>query len=99
MAEAMMQSHDNTRARQELERALLLSDKLGMQPLSAKAHYLLATIEQSSGNSNDAQDHYREVLRLLDVMMKDAGAEKLLQRADFKAIYEDSTRRTQATKG
>jgi tetratricopeptide (TPR) repeat protein len=99
MAEAMMQSHDNTRARQELERALLLSDKLGMQPLSARAHYLLATIEQSSGNSNDAQDHYREVLRLLDVMMKDAGAEKLLQRADFKAIYEDSTRRTQATKG
>jgi eukaryotic-like serine/threonine-protein kinase len=99
MAEAMMQSHDNIRARQELERALLLSDKLGMQPLSARAHYLLATIEQSSGNSNDAQDHYREVLRLLDVMMKDAGAEKLLQRADFKAIYEDSTRRTQATKG
>ena len=56
MAEAMMQSHDNAHARQELERALLLADKLGMQPLSARAHYLLATIARDSGNSNEAQD-------------------------------------------
>jgi serine/threonine protein kinase/tetratricopeptide (TPR) repeat protein len=98
LAEAMMQSHDSLHARQELERALLLSDKLGMQPLSARAHYLLATIERDSGNSRDAQDHYREALRLLDAMKKDPGAEKLLQRADFKAIYDESTRGTQAAK-
>jgi tetratricopeptide (TPR) repeat protein/predicted Ser/Thr protein kinase len=98
MAEAMMRGHDYSRARQETERALLLSDKLGMQPLSARAHYLLARIKRDSGNGSDAQDHYREALRLLDAMMKDPGAEKLLQRADFKAIYEESTRRTQAAK-
>jgi len=98
MAEAMMQSHDSAHARQELERALLLSDKLGMQPLSARAHYLLAAIERDSGNNSDAQDHYHEALRLLDVMKKDPGAEKLLQRADFKAIYDESTRGTQAAK-
>jgi tetratricopeptide (TPR) repeat protein/predicted Ser/Thr protein kinase len=98
MAEAMMQNRDFSHARQELERALLLSDKLGMQPLSARAHYLLATIEQSSGESSEAQDHYREALRLLDAMKTDPGAEKLLQRADFKTIYDKSTRGTQAAK-
>ena len=98
MAEAMMQNHDYAHARQELERALLLSDKLGQQPLSARAHYLLATIERDSGNSSEAQDHYREALRLLDAMKKDPGAENLLQRSDFKAIYDESTRGTQAAK-
>jgi hypothetical protein len=67
-----------------------------MQPLSALAHYLSAEIEQNSGNSSDADDNYREALRLLDVMRMDAGAEKLLQRADFKAIYDDASGRTQA---
>ena len=98
MAEAMMQSHDYSHARQELTRALALSDKLGMQPLNARAHYLLAAIEQNSGNDSDAYDHYREALRLVDLMKKDPGAEKLLQRADFKAIYDESTRATQAAK-
>ena len=98
MAEAMMQSHDHAHARQELERALLLSDKLGMQPLSARAHYLLATIARDSGNSSEARDHYREALRLLDAMKKDPGADKILQRADFETIYEESTRGTQAAK-
>jgi tetratricopeptide (TPR) repeat protein len=98
MAEAMMQNRDYSHARQELERALLLSDKLGMQPMSTRAHYLLATIDQVSGNSSDARDHYREALRLLDAMKKDPGAEKLLQRADFKAIYDKATRGTQAAK-
>ncbi len=98
MAEAMMQNRDRSPARQELERALLLSDKLGMQPLSARAHYLLATIARDSGNTSDAQDHYREALRLLDAMKKDPGAEKLLQRSDFKAIYDESTQGIQAPK-
>ncbi len=98
MAEAMMQKHDNAHAREELERALLLSNKLGQQPLSARAHFLLAELEQGSGNTAEAQDHYREALRLLDAMKNDPGAEKLLERSDFKAIYDESTRATQATK-
>ena len=61
MAEAMMESHDYTHARQELQRALLLADKLGQQPLSAHAHYLLATIARDSANNTEAQDHYRAV--------------------------------------
>jgi tetratricopeptide (TPR) repeat protein len=98
MAEAMMQRHDYTHARQELERALLRSDKLGQQSLSAHAHYLLATIARDSANNTEAQDNYREVLRALDAMKKDAGAEKLLQRSDLKLMYEESTRWSQAGK-
>jgi tetratricopeptide (TPR) repeat protein len=98
MAEAMMQIHDYDHARQELGRALLLSDKLGMQPLSARAHYLLAAIERNSGNSSDADDHYREALRLLDAMKMDPGAENMLERADFQTIYDESTRGAQVKK-
>ena len=97
-AEAMMQKKDVIHARQELERILLLADKLGMQPLSTRAHYLLATIDRDSGNASEAQDHYREALRLLDAMKKDPGAENLLQRADFKTIYDDSMRATGTAK-
>jgi tetratricopeptide (TPR) repeat protein len=96
MAEAMMQSHDDAHARQELQRALLLADKFGQQPLSAHAHYLLAAIMRDSGNDTEAQDHYRSVIRTLDAMRKDAGAEKLLQRSDLKLMYEDSTHWSQA---
>ncbi len=98
MGQALMQNHDNSRARQELERSLLISNKLGMQPLSARAHYLLATIERATGDTSDAQDNYREALRLLDSMMKDPGAEQLLQRTDFRAIHDESARGTAATK-
>jgi hypothetical protein len=58
----------------------------------------LATIERGSGNRNDGRDNYREALRLLDAMKKDPGAEKLLQRSDFKAIYDGSTSGLQAGK-
>ncbi|HUE51523.1 MAG TPA: tetratricopeptide repeat protein, partial [Terriglobales bacterium] len=98
MAEAMMQRHDYAHAGQELERALLRSDKLGQQSLSAHSHYLLATIARDSANNTEAQDNYREVVRALDAMKKDAGAEKLLQRSDLKLMYEESTRWSQAAK-
>jgi tetratricopeptide (TPR) repeat protein len=98
MAEAMMQSHDYTHASQELQRALLRSDKLGQQSLSAHAHYLLATIARDSANNTEAQDNYRAVIRTLDTMKKEAGAEKLLQRSDLKLMYEESAHLSQAGK-
>jgi tetratricopeptide (TPR) repeat protein len=93
MAEAMMQSHDYTHARPELQRALLLADKFGQQPLSAQAHYLLATIAKDSADNTAAQDNYRSVVRTLDAMKKEAGAEKLLQRPDLKLMYDESAYR------
>jgi len=93
MAEAMMQTHDNAHARQELQRALTLADKYGQQPLSAHAHYLLATIARDSADNAGAQDNYRSVVRTLDTMKKEPGAEKLLQRPDLKLMYDDSAYR------
>jgi eukaryotic-like serine/threonine-protein kinase len=95
LAEALIQTHDVTHALQELEQALSLADKDGMQPLSARIHFLLGTIKQASGNSNEAHDDFAETVRLLDTMKKDPGAEKLLQRADLGAMYDEAARASQ----
>jgi len=98
LAEAMMQSHDYPHARQELAQALVRSDKLGQPALSARAHYLLAAIGKDSGNDSDARENSREVIRALDAMKKEPGAEKLLLRSDLKLMYEESTRWAQSSK-
>ena len=96
LAEAMMQTRDYSHARAELERALLRADKLGLKPLSAKAHSVLATVLRQSGNPADAQEHYRNSTQLINDMRKEPGAEKILQRSDFKAIYDAGSRWAQA---
>ncbi|HXZ41935.1 MAG TPA: tetratricopeptide repeat protein [Terriglobales bacterium] len=95
MAEAMLQSHDNAHAQQELGRALLRADKIGLKPLSAKANYLLGIALRDSGDQADAQQHYRTTVQLLDDMRKEPGAEKIMQRSDFKAMYDEATRESQ----
>jgi Tfp pilus assembly protein PilF len=97
LAEAMIQVRDYAHAKPELEQLLLRSDKLGLQPLSAKAHYLLGTMARVSGNSPDAQDQYRQALRLWDAIAKEKGAEQVLQRSDLSTIYGESTRWSQAS--
>jgi len=92
LAEALIQNHDSSGARQELQRAQQRADQLGQQYLSARAHYLLATIARDSSSKTEAQDNYRSVVRALDTMKKEPGAEKLLQRPDLKAMYDESTR-------
>ena len=99
LGEAMMQTRDYSHARQELESALLRADKLALKPLSTRAHYILAKTLRSSGNQAEAQEHYRDALQFLDSMRKEAGGDKLLQRSDFKAIYDEAGRWSQATKG
>ena len=90
---------DRTHARLELERALLQADKLGLKSLSAQAHYLLASIFQASGDQVEAKQHYQETLQLIDAMKSDPGADKILQRSDFKTMYAEATRGSQSIKG
>ena len=99
LGEALMQSRDFSHARQELERALLRADKLALKPLSTQAHYLLAKTLLSSGKGAEAQEHYHDALQLLDSMRQEDGGDKLLQRADFKAIYDEAVRGSAAGKG
>lgn len=92
MAEAMIRNHDNARAQQELERALPRADKIGLKPMSVKAQYLLGTALRAAGNQADAQQHYRATLQGFDDMRKEPGSDKILQRADFKTMYDEATR-------
>ena len=98
MADAMIRNHDGAHARQELERAVLQTEKLGLRPLGAKAHYLLATELRALGNATEAQQHYQDSVKLIDAMRKEGGAEKILQRSDFKTIYDDASRWAQTAK-
>ena len=92
MAEAELASKDYSRTRQDLERTLARSDKLGLRALSAEIHYLLGTALRLSGEQKDAGLHYKESVRLLDDVRKEAGAEKLLQRSDLNSIYNEANR-------
>jgi serine/threonine protein kinase/tetratricopeptide (TPR) repeat protein len=96
MAQAMIRNHDNVHAQQELERALVRADKIGLKPLSVKAHYLLGTAFRASGDQLEAQEHYLTTVQMLDDMRKEPGSEKILQRVDLKTMYDDATRWTQA---
>ena len=98
MGEAMAQARDFPSARQELERALIQSDKLGLIPLSLKAHYVLATALRQSGYAADAQDHYHQALRLLDTIRQDPGTEKVVQRTDLALVSSESNRWLQSGK-
>jgi tetratricopeptide (TPR) repeat protein len=98
LGEALVNNKDYSRARQEIEPALGKAEKLGLRTLLAKDHYLLATALRATGNGTEATPHYREALRLLDEIRKEAGAERVIERADLKPIYTDSTRWSQTNK-
>jgi tetratricopeptide (TPR) repeat protein/predicted Ser/Thr protein kinase len=91
LAEAMLQAHDVSHAKLEVDRALLRSDKLGQQELSVHAHYLLGTMARDGRNNADARDNFRWVINTLDGMKKDQGAENLLARDDIKRMYSDAS--------
>jgi len=95
LAEALVNAKDYPRAREELESALSKAEKLGVRTLLARDHYLLARVLRETGNGTEATGHYREALRLLDEIRKEAGAEKVIERADLKPIYAESSRWSQ----
>ncbi len=98
MAQAMVGSKDYSHALQELQGELGKSEKLGTRYQTARIQFLLGNALRLSGNTADAAGHYRETLSLLDDMKKEPGAEKLLQRQDIKAMYDESTRSSDGKK-
>jgi tetratricopeptide (TPR) repeat protein/predicted Ser/Thr protein kinase len=99
LAEALLLAKDYSRARQELEPALRRAEKLGVPTLLARDHYLLGTALRLTGKGAEAAPHYREAVRILDQIREEAGAEKAIERADLKPIYEESARWSQERKG
>ena len=92
LGEALADSKDYTRAREELNRALARSEKLGLQMLQAQSHYLLATVLRLSGQTAEASRHYADTQRLLDAMSKEAKTDTFLKRPDLSRIYADSAK-------
>src|SRR5580704_15357401 len=92
LGEALINTKALPQARLELERALTRSEKLGLRSLQARAEYLLATVSRLSGSNSLALDHYHQSLRLLDDIRKEAGNDKIMNRADFVAISNDAKR-------
>ncbi len=91
MAQALIGNKDYSHARQELQRNLSKSEKMGLRLQNAKIHYWLGSALQASGAASEATPQYREALRLLDEIRKEPGAEHIIERSDLKAIYSEAT--------
>jgi tetratricopeptide (TPR) repeat protein len=91
MAEAMIVNKDYSHAQQELQTALGTSERLGSRYLSARIHYLLGNALRLNGNAAEATAQYGQAISLIEDMRKEPGAEKLLERADLRALFTQAS--------
>jgi tetratricopeptide (TPR) repeat protein len=91
-AQASIGMKDYARANHILGQELITAKRAGMRFDLARTYYLLGTSARLNGNGERAADYYREAAQLLDVVRGDSGAENIMQRVDFKTIYEESNR-------
>src|SRR6266567_1404126 len=87
LAEALLNGHQYPAARKELETSLRTSEKLGLQALLARSHYLLGrTLELSGSGSAEATPHYAAARRILETIHQESGSDSILKRADLSSI-------------
>jgi serine/threonine protein kinase/predicted negative regulator of RcsB-dependent stress response len=87
LAEALLNAHQYPAAKQELELSLRASEKLGLQALLARSHYLLGrTFALSGGVKAEAAPHYAAAKRILESIRQESGSDAILQRKDLSAI-------------
>jgi hypothetical protein len=67
--------------------------------MTARSHYLIATILRLTDKDTEAAGHYRETIRLQVEIRKEPGAIDVLNRADLSSIYSNSIRWAQNNKG
>jgi serine/threonine protein kinase/tetratricopeptide (TPR) repeat protein len=89
-AHAKIRIKDYSGAQEQLERVDLLSENLGLRPLRVLSEFSLAKLFKQKGELPEATAHYRQVTSLLDTLRKEPGAQKIMERADFKAMYAES---------
>jgi tetratricopeptide (TPR) repeat protein len=91
-AQAAIGIKDYARANHILDQELITAKRAGMRFDLARTYYLLGTSARLNGSAGRAADYYREAAQLLDVLRGDSGAENIMQRIDFKTMYEESNR-------
>lgn len=88
IAEGMIRQKDYAHARQELDRDLARSEKLGTRLLSAKIHYLIGETFRLTGNPTEAGLQYRQAITILDGIRAEPGAEHIPERFDLQPMYK-----------
>jgi eukaryotic-like serine/threonine-protein kinase len=91
-AQAEIGLKDYEGAEHELQGLLAPVQRAGARFGLARIYYLLGMSTRLSGNPARAADYYSEAARLLDGVRADSGADKVMQRADFKTMYDESNR-------
>jgi tetratricopeptide (TPR) repeat protein len=87
LAEALLDAHQYPAAKKELETSLRTSEKLGLQALLARSHYLMGrTLELSRSGSAEAASHYAAAKRILETIRQESGSDAILKRQDLSAI-------------
>jgi len=89
LASILIDGKDYSAARQELQRSLGKSEKLGLRLESARIHYLLGKVSRLTGSSSDAGPHFAEANRMFQEIAKESGAEHIADRYDLKPIYAE----------
>ena len=91
LATALVNNKDYAHAKEVLDQALNTSEKLGVRLQTALIHYQLGNLAKQKGDAQGAAAEYRQAASMLDEIKKEQGAEKVLQRADLKPVYERAT--------
>jgi len=90
LATALINSKDYVAGRQELDRALNASEKMGTRVQTAAIHSSLGEIALKTGDAAGAVTQHKQATALLDEIKKEPGAERIMERVDLKAIYNDA---------
>jgi len=90
LAAALINTKDYARAQDVLSQALNTSEKLGTRMQTALIHFELGNLLKQKGDAQGAKAEYGQATNLLDELQKEQGSEKVLQRADLKAVYDRS---------
>jgi eukaryotic-like serine/threonine-protein kinase len=98
LSQALINTKDYARAREQLNSALAQSEKLGLRLETARIHYFLGEILRLAGNASEAAEQYQIAHAMLDDIRKEAGAEHLLDRSDLRDLYTAAARPVVTTK-
>jgi hypothetical protein len=94
LAEALMGAHQYLAAKKEIETAQTTSEKLGLQLLQARSHYLLGRVMELSGNATaEAAPHYATAKRMLASIRQESGSDGILKREDLSSISSPPARK------
>jgi len=87
LAEALLQNHDYSKGRMEIERAVARSEKMGLRAALARGHCLMAELFRVTGNQEESRRHLEQALQILTDIRKEAG-ESVTKRSDFAPILK-----------